>query len=99
MLLTGLALTLFAKQDRFPLESTSLLVIAVLSIGFEIAPYENRSGEAVRGIAFFAGFGHEALIAVAALMIAGQGIVRTGALEPIGRALARGWALSPSGAY
>lgn len=98
MLLTGLALTLFAKQDRFPLESTSLLVIAVLSIGFEIAPYENRSGEAVRGIAFFAGFGHEALIAVAALMIAGQGIVRTGALEPIGRALARGWALSPSGA-
>ncbi len=44
---------------------------------------------------FFHGFGHEALVAVCALMIAGQGVVRTGALEPVGRGLARLWKISP----
>lgn len=44
---------------------------------------------------FYSGFGHEALVAVAALMIAGQSLVRTGALEPIGRAPARAWRISP----
>ena len=45
---------------------------------------------------FFRGFGHEALVAVCALMIAGQGIVRTGALEPVGRVLTRFWKVSPN---
>ena len=98
MVLTAVALVLFAKQDRFPLESTSLLVIAVLSVGFELVPYRGPEGTAIRGISFFSGFGHEALIAVAALMIAGQGIVRTGALEPLGRLLARGWVVHPAAA-
>jgi len=44
---------------------------------------------------FFSGFGHEALVAVSGLMIAGQGLVRTGALEPIGRFLSRVWLVSP----
>jgi di/tricarboxylate transporter len=47
-------------------------------------------------VEFFQGFGHEALVAVCALMIAGQGIVRTGALEPVGRILARLWKINPS---
>ena len=44
---------------------------------------------------FFSGFGHQALIAVCALMVAGQGLVRTGALEPVGRYLSRFWGVSP----
>ncbi len=35
-------------------------------------------------------------MAVCALMIAGQGVVRTGALEPVGRGLARLWKISPA---
>ena len=39
----------------------------------------------------FAGFGNSALIAVSALMVAGQALVRTGAMEPIGRMFAKLW--------
>ncbi len=50
----------------------------------------------LHAVDFFHGFGHEALVAVCALMIAGHGLVRTGALEPVGRVLARLWKVSPS---
>ncbi|MFT5390269.1 MAG: di/tricarboxylate transporter [Gammaproteobacteria bacterium] len=98
MCLTGIALVLFAKQDRIPLETTSLLVIAVLAIVFEAVPYASYDRGPVHGMSFFSGFGHEALVAVCALMIAGQGLVRTGALEPLGRALSRSWAARPQAA-
>ena len=52
--------------------------------------------EHLEAVDFFSGFGHEALVAVCALMIAGNGLVRTGALEPLGRNLARLWKLSPA---
>ncbi|MEE9253697.1 MAG: SLC13 family permease, partial [Pseudomonadales bacterium] len=41
------------------------------------------------------GLGHEALVAVCALMVVGQGLVRTGALEPVGRVLGKLWTNSP----
>lgn len=87
------ALYLFTRE-QLPLETSALLVLVLLAAGFELFPYE-RNGETLRAIDFFSGFGHEALIAVSALMIAGQGLVRTGALEPIGRFLARTWTISP----
>jgi len=92
--LIAFALILFTR-DNIPLESSSLLVLVVLTIGFELFPYQAASGRVVHAVEFFYGFGHEALIAVCALMIAGQGLVRTGALEPVGRALARLWGFSP----
>jgi hypothetical protein len=70
------------------------LVLALLAVGFEIFPFDGGEGE-LHAVDFFQGFGHEALVAVCALMIAGQGIVRTGALEPVGRAMARLWKISP----
>lgn len=94
MLLTVIALALFTR-DRIPLETSSLLVVAALALGFEIFPY-GEPGSRLHAIDFFSGFAHEALIAVAALMIAGQGLVRTGALEPVGRHLARLWTRAPS---
>jgi di/tricarboxylate transporter len=45
---------------------------------------------------FFLGFGHKALVAVCALMIVGQGLIRTGALEPVGRILAKLWRKGPA---
>jgi di/tricarboxylate transporter len=89
MLLTVLALVLFTRQ-RIPLETTSMAVLAALAVGFELFPYR-ANGQTLRAVEFFHGFGHEALVAVCALMIVGQGLVRTGALEPLGRVLALLW--------
>ena len=94
MLLTVVALGLFTR-DRIPLETSSLVVVVLLTLGFELFPY-SREGATLRTVDFFSGFAHEALVAVVALMIAGQGLVRTGALEPVGRVLARAWARAPS---
>jgi len=93
--LTVVALVLFTR-DRIPLETSSLLVIILLATSFSIFPFEDEAGQVLDPISFFSGFGHEALIAVCGLMIAGYGIVRTGALDPIGRGLAKLWAISPT---
>ncbi|MCW8881562.1 MAG: SLC13 family permease, partial [Sedimenticola sp.] len=93
LLLVVVALALFTRE-RVPLETSSLVVLVLLTVGFEIFPYVS-DGVQLHAIDFFRGFGHEALIAVCALMIAGQGLVRTGALEPVGRQLARLWSVSP----
>ncbi|MFA5701294.1 MAG: SLC13 family permease, partial [Desulfuromonas sp.] len=89
-----LALLLFTRE-KLPLETSSLLILASLALGFELFPFQ-VDGKILRAVDFFQGFGHEALVAVCALMIAGQGIVRTGGLEPVGRGLARLWKSSPS---
>ncbi len=89
MVLTLIALILFTR-DRIPLELSSLGLIAVLATGFALFPYPG-----VKPVDFFAGFAHEALIAVCALMVLGQGLVRTGALEPVGRLLGRLWGKAP----
>ncbi len=97
--LAVLALTLFAlvlfSRDKIPLESSSLLVLVVLTVGFQLWPFSS-DGKLLHAVDFFSGFGHEALVAVCALMIAGSGLVRTGALEPVGHFLARAWIKSPS---
>ncbi|MGE4193604.1 MAG: SLC13 family permease [Pseudodesulfovibrio sp.] len=93
LLLTGLALVLFSRE-KLPLETSSLVVLVLLAVGFEVFPYAD-GGHALRAVDFFLGFGNEALVAVCALMIAGQGILRTGALDPVGRILARFWRVSP----
>ena len=93
LILSVIALFLFTRE-RIPLETSSLLVIASLAIGFELFPYE-YNGYTLSTMQLFSGFGHEALIAVCALMIAGHGLVRTGALEPVGRSLAKLWRIYP----
>ncbi len=94
MILTVVALVLFTRE-KIPLESSSFLVLIGLAVGFELFPFQVDGG-VLHAVDFLRGFGHEALVAVCALMVAGQGIVRTGALEPVGRVLARLWKLSPS---
>ena len=89
MIATVVALALFSR-DRARLEVTSLGLIAVLALGFSLFPFPNFSATTL-----FSGFGHEALIAVCALMVLGQGLIRTGALEPVGRILSRFWGKLP----
>ena len=95
LLLVGLALILFSR-DRLPLETSSLVVLAMLALGFELFPYHGPDGQRLSPVDFFLGFGHQALIAVSALMILGQGLIRSGALEPVGRLLASAWRRSPA---
>jgi len=93
LVLTGLALVLFSR-DKIPLETSSLLVLVALTVGFQLWPFSS-DGRTLHAVDFFLGFGHEALVAVCALMIAGSGLVRTGALEPVGHFLARVWVKRP----
>ena len=94
LLITVLALYLFRRED-IPLETSSLAVIAILAVMFAVFPF-SVDGVHFEPSALFFGFGHEALVTVCSLMIIGHGIVRTGALEPIGRYLAKLWKISPA---
>ncbi len=94
LLMTGVALFLFSRE-KIPMESSSLAVLVMVVVGFEIFPFETVNGS-IEPMAFFYGFGHEALIAVCALMIAGEALARTGALEPVARRLAKLWKWSPT---
>ena len=94
LLLTALALFLFTRE-KIPLESSSLFVLVVLVVGFELFPFSGAHGE-VHTADFLHGFGHEALVAVCALMVAGQALVHTGALEPVARRLGQFWRRAPA---
>ncbi len=89
LLLTVVALYLFSR-DKYRLEVTSIGLIALLAVGLSLFPHPGIEPENL-----FFGFGHEALISVCALMVVGQGLVVTSALEPVGRLLGRGWARAP----
>jgi di/tricarboxylate transporter len=89
MILTVVALFLFTR-DKWPLEITSLALLAFMATCFALFPYGDFDP-----IHLFEGFAHEALIAVCALMVLGQGLVRTGGLEPVGRLLGKLWARAP----
>ncbi len=93
LVLTGIALVLFSRE-KLSLESSSLFVLLSLAVGFEVFPFY-ADGEKFHAVDFFLGFGNEALVAVCSLMIAGQGILRTGALDPVGRGLSLLWRISP----
>ncbi|MBT8421656.1 MAG: SLC13 family permease, partial [Gammaproteobacteria bacterium] len=93
LLTTLIALALFSRE-KLPLETSSLIVLAALAIFFEVVPF-GSGGETFSAISLFSGFGHEALIAVIGLMVCGHGLVVTGALQPVGRMIARLWQTSP----
>ena len=87
--LTVLALLLFTRQS-IPLETSSLFILCMLVLGFELFPYTGPEGE-FQSTDLYAGFAHPALIAVSALMVLGHGLVRTGALEVVGALLSVAW--------
>jgi di/tricarboxylate transporter len=94
--LTVVAFALFTRE-RVPIQTTSVGVLAALAIGFQVFPYE-RAGERFAPTSLFLGFGHEALVAICALMIVGKGLVVTGALDPVARGISRLWSKWPGGA-
>ena len=97
LLLTLIALFLFSR-DRLPVETSALLILVLLGLGFTLFPY-GQGDHKIEPEDFFLGFGNEALIAISALIIASEGLVRTGALAPMGRLIARYWGASPQLAF
>ena len=90
--LTVAMFVLFA-QGRVKVEVVCLVLISLLAIGLYTFPLEGRTPAYGLTVAF-AGFGHEALIAICSLMILGRGLVTTGALEPATALLGRLWTYS-----
>jgi di/tricarboxylate transporter len=90
----AIAATVFylLARDILSIELASLTILGALGLLFQVFPFTSAAGNAVRATDFFYGFGHEALIAISCLMILGHGLVATGALEPLARALGRLWA-------
>jgi di/tricarboxylate transporter len=95
MLLAVIALFLFSR-DRIPMETSALVVLGILIVGFELFPYVSPSVQTVTTAGFLAGFGNSALITIMALLICTRGLEATGALQPVADRLARIWLKSPS---
>lgn len=92
--LTVIALYLFS-QDRYRLETSSLLILIVLTLLFTVSPYVHEDGSSLKPADFFSGFGHEALVAICSLMILGKSIETTGALKVFSRMLTVFWKKQP----
>jgi len=88
----GLALFALVALTRpgVPQESTSLMVLMLLVLGFELFPYEGSAGTLHAG-AFLAMFGNSALITVIALLVVGRALEVTGALQPLIRLMLKVW--------
>jgi di/tricarboxylate transporter len=93
MALTLVALYLFSRET-LRIETSSLLIVTLLAVGFIVFPYRGSSGD-LDPLHFFGGFSNDALIAICALMMASQGLIATGALTPVGRVVSRIWTWSP----
>ena len=78
-----LAILSYANR-RISLELTSVSILATLLLLFAIAPLQNDVGEnLLNATDLLSGFANPALIAVAGLLVIGQGMVRTGALDVV----------------
>jgi di/tricarboxylate transporter len=81
LLLTAAAIALYSIE-AVPVEITSMAVISVLLVLFYVFPMPGPDGHNLLDAPhLLAGFGNPALIAVLALLVVGQGVVRTGALD------------------
>lgn len=94
LVLTILALFLFTR-DRIPLESSSLAILILLVVGFELVPYYRDGVRALEASDFFLGFGNEALVAICALMMVGKALETTGALQPLANVVGKAWSTRP----
>jgi di/tricarboxylate transporter len=93
LLLIAVALFLFTR-DRLPLETSSLAILIILVVGFQLFPYE-IDGAPLGPAQFFSGFGNEALIAICALIMVGKGLESTGALNPLATIVSYSWSTRP----
>ncbi|MDH3241958.1 MAG: SLC13 family permease [Alphaproteobacteria bacterium] len=89
MLLIALAVILYATE-RLSIERTSIIILAALMLIFELAPLAPQPGQQkIDAALLLRGFANPALIAVICLLIVGEGLARTGALDWLVRFILR----------
>jgi len=93
VLLTVLAIFLFSR-DRISLETSSLIVLTILIVGFELFPFVAADG-ALGPRELLSGFGNPALITIVGLLICSKALEVTGAVNSVTRILARSWRRGP----
>ncbi len=90
------ALALYVSE-RLPIEVTSIGVICILMVFFQLFPVPDADGlNVLSAERLLHGFANPALITVLALLVVGQGMVRTGVLDNVARLVlglgrGRGW--------
>ena len=88
------AITCF-MLDKWSMEFVSILVIAALLLLFTIPGAYGEDGAPIGAADLLSGFGNPALITIMALLVVGQGLFQTGALEGPTRALIAGYEKRP----
>ena len=85
LLLTGAAIAAYA-WERLPIVMSAAGVLGALMLIFQLLPLVDAAGKPVLPPEqLLTGFGNPALIAVAALLVVGEGMVNTRALEGVAR--------------
>ncbi len=94
--LTAVAVTIvFYMLDRWSMELVSITVIMALLLMFSLPGATAADGSAVSAADLLMGFSNPALITIMALLVVGQGLFQTGALEGPTKALVRSYGLRP----
>jgi len=75
------------SYERIPLEISGMSTIALLLLIFYLLPHKAVDGSVLDARALLAGFSDPALITIMALLVVGQGLVHTGALQAPARLL------------
>ena len=87
ILMIVIAFYLFAS-DRWPLEVSSVVLLATLMQVGQVFPLVNDDGEnLISATSLLAGFSNPSLIAVLALLVIGAALIQTAALTPVTRLL------------
>jgi di/tricarboxylate transporter len=94
-LLVVIAAIVFYMMDRWSMEIVSIGVIGVLLLVFALPGAVSPQGEPITAAMLLSGFGNPALITIMALLVVGQGLFQTGALEGPTRALLKSYDRRP----
>lgn len=79
------------SYDRIPLELSSIATVAILLVVFHVLPVQDADGARVLDARdILKGFADPSLVTIMALLVVGQGLVQTGALNGPARMLV-GW--------
>jgi di/tricarboxylate transporter len=85
-----IATTIIAyASERWPMETVSLVSLAAVLLLFGLFPYSGADGRSLEPEQLLAGFANPALATVIALLIVGQGLFATDAMEAPARKLGR----------
>ena len=85
----------FYMSDRWSMELVSVSVMAGLLVLFTLPGAHGADGQPISAQDLLSGFGNPALITIMALLVVGQGLFQTGALEGPTKALLSGYDRRP----